>query len=155
MQRQPSRPHGVSPAQITALYQYILSQVDVGFYPTRQMIFAAVSHLKASELPPKPPPSWTWFTKFIKSQPGLHKIKTKPISRARSTAQDIEEVEKWFLGYKATIEEHQIKPKDIHNFDETGFWVGCPPGEEVIVPTHITEVSIIILVLLNITNKYT
>ncbi|KAJ5053983.1 uncharacterized protein L3040_000271 [Drepanopeziza brunnea f. sp. 'multigermtubi'] len=32
-----------------------------------------------------------------------------------------------------------IRPKDIINFDETGFRIGCPRGTEVLVPRSIQE----------------
>jgi hypothetical protein len=60
------------------------------------------------------------------------------------TAQDEKEIEEWFFGkergYLATLEKYNIKPKNLYNFDETGFRVGCPRGVEVIVPLDVKEV---------------
>jgi len=36
---------------------------------------------------------------------------------------------------------HNIQPQDILNFDEAGFRVGVAPGEDIIVPTYVVEVS--------------
>jgi hypothetical protein len=143
--RQPKYSHGghnkmLSDIQIAALYKYVVDQYKSGFGASKRMTFAAISHLKAAEIPPKPAPSWIWFTKFLKAHPSLHTIKTKPIARIRTTLHDTEEVEKWFHKYRATIQEHNIMPKDIYNFDETGVRVGCPPGEEIIVPIYVKEV---------------
>jgi hypothetical protein len=40
------------------------------------------------------------------------------------------------------LEKYKIVPKDIYNFDETGFRVGCPKGEEIYVPQEVKEVYI-------------
>jgi hypothetical protein len=49
-------------------------------------------------------------------------------------------VEEWFDKYKATLVKYSIrKGKNIHNIDESGVRVGCPKGEEVIIPIEIKE----------------
>jgi hypothetical protein len=72
----------------------------------------------------------SWFQKWWKAQP-LHKIKTKPIVRFRFTAQDKLGVKDWFKQYKTAVVKHNVERKDIWNFDETGFRVGCPKGQEI------------------------
>ena len=37
--------------------------------------------------------------------------------------------------------EHDIEPGDVLNFDEAGFQVGVAPGEEIVVPAYVKEVS--------------
>jgi hypothetical protein len=100
------------------------------------MTFAAVCYLRK----PQPPPSYSWLTKFIKKELyDFHIIKTKPIALQRVKAQDESLVEDWFDQYNDFLLAHQIEPHSIWNMDETGFWIGIPGGEEVIVPCGVTE----------------
>jgi hypothetical protein len=43
---------------------------------------------------------------------------------------------------------YKISRKDIWNFDEIGFRVGCPKGQEVYVPLEIKEVSYFVCLIL-------
>ena len=88
----------------------------------------------------KPPPSKGWFRQWWKTQP-LRKITTKPIARERITAQDKVEVQEWFKQYRKVLHNKKISRKDIWNFDETGFRIGCPRGEVIYVPDDVNEVS--------------
>ena len=107
------------------------------------MVFMAIAHLRTAEMPPKKAPSWRWFETFMKAHPDLFRVvKTKAIARVRVTSHDISTVESWFTEYLAWCTQHDIQPQNIYNFDETGFRVGVAPGEEVVVPAYITEVSI-------------
>ena len=55
----------LSEAQHEALIQYARDQGrDLG--ATKNMLFKAVAHLKATETPPAPPPSDRWFQKWLK-----------------------------------------------------------------------------------------
>ena len=121
----------LSDTQITALKRWILLQYEKGLGATRHMTYAAVCYLRK----PLQPPSQSWLTKFIKTDlQDFHIIKTKPISRQRSTAQDKSLVTEWFHDYSQFLLENHILPDNIWNMDETGFQVGIPGGEEVIVP---------------------
>jgi hypothetical protein len=44
------------------------------------------------------------------------------------TAQDEQEVKRWFKEYHKTLGEYGIKRRNIVNFDEAGFRVGCAKG---------------------------
>ena len=50
----------------------------------------------------------------------------------------------WFVAYREVLDKYQFQAKDIYNFDETGFWIGCTRGTEVIVPIEVKEVSIML-----------
>jgi hypothetical protein len=117
---------------------FIQSYLNHGLLPTKGVLISAITRLRALEN--KSPPSASWFQKWWKTQP-LHKIKTKPIARVRITAQDKDEVSQWFVKYKEVVKKHEISRKDIWNFDETGFRIGCPKGEEIYVPLDVKEVS--------------
>lgn len=98
---QPQVRHGghnkiLSDTQVTALKRWILLQYEKGLGATRHMTYAAVCYLRQ----PLQPPSQSWLTKFIKTDlQDFHVIKTKPISRQRSTAQDKSLVTEWFHDY--------------------------------------------------------
>ena len=104
------------------------------------MIFAAICHLKAAEKPPKPPPSRRWFQLWLKAHPGLHTIKTKPISHERVEIHDEKVVIEWFAKFQATLARRRIrKSRNIHNFDESGVRIGCPRGEMIVVSIDCKE----------------
>ena len=95
----------LSDSQILALKKWILCQYEKGLGATRHMTYAAVCHLRK----PLQPPSQSWLTKFIKNDlQDFHIIKTKPISRQRSTAQDKSLVSEWFQNYSQFLLENHI-----------------------------------------------
>jgi hypothetical protein len=53
-------------------------------------------------------------------------------------------VKDWFNGFRAWCKERDIQPGDVLNFDEAGFRVGVAPGEEIVVPAYVKEVSILL-----------
>src|SRR5260370_17226252 len=127
-------------SQEQSINLFIQSYLNHGLLPTKGVLLSAITRLRALEN--KPPPSASWFQKWWKSQP-LHKIKTKPIARVRISAQDTKEVKEWFKKYKEAVGKYQVQKENIFNFDETGFRVACPRGEEIYVPLYIKKVIII------------
>jgi hypothetical protein len=126
-------------SQERAVHTFIRSYLQHNQKPTRPIVLSAITYLRAQEN--KPRPSESWFTKWWKGQP-LHKITTKPLAKARIEAQDIQVVKDWFIAYRELLDKYQFQAKDIYNFDETGFRVGCARGTEVLVPTEVREVCI-------------
>jgi hypothetical protein len=52
----------------------------------------------------------------------------------------VADVEKWFEDYRAKLRERNIySGRYIHNFDKTNARIGCPRGQEVVVPIYIYE----------------
>ena len=50
------------------------------------------------------------------------------------------DVMEWFERYREVLKELKIpKSRNILNFDEAGFWVGCMRGQEIIVPEEIKQ----------------
>jgi hypothetical protein len=142
-----NRPRGglnqiLTTSQEQSLNQFIRNYLDHGLLPTKGVILSAITRLRALEN--KPPPSISWFRKWWKTQP-LHKIKTKPIARVRISAQDQEEVRQWFGRYREVLREYKISRGNVWNFDETGFRVGCPKGEEIYVPLDVKEVGLFLI----------
>jgi hypothetical protein len=128
----------LTPSQELAINGFIRSCLENSQLPTQGVIRGAINHVRKQE--GKDPPSQAWFKKWWKRQP-LRKISTNPISKERITAQDREEVKSWFKKYKDVILKHKIHRKDIWNFDETGFRIGCPKGETIYVPEEVREVG--------------
>jgi hypothetical protein len=132
----------LSNAQVDAIYKYVEDSYLSGYGATKAMVYAAIGCLKANQIPVKEPPSWRWFQIFMKEHPKLFRtLKTKAIARVRVTAADVEEVKDWFHGFRTFCKEHDIEPGDVLNFDEAGFRVGVAPGEEIVVPAYVKEVS--------------
>jgi len=55
----------------------------------------------------------------------------------------MKEVKEWFKKYREVVDKYHVQKQDIFNFDETGFRVGCPRGEEIYVPLDVKEVRFI------------
>ena len=126
--------------QKEALHLFIRSLLASQIQPTYQLIFNAICNLKRAQNPDKfKAPSLAWFSGWWKKN-GLHKIKAKPLAIVRLTAQREQDVTQWFKGYKTAIKEYGIKKRNIVNFDEAGFRVGCPKGQYLLVPADILEV---------------
>jgi hypothetical protein len=70
----------------------------------------------------------------------LHTITTKPIAQDRVNTHNERDIEEWFDKYRTTLAKYNIKRgKNIHNIDKSGARVGCPKGEEVVVPIKVKE----------------
>ena len=134
-------PHGgqnkvLSIAQTEALKKWILEQYYLGLGANRHMVYGAVCHLRS----PLPPPSQSWLTKYIRNElQEFHFITTKPIAQQRTQAQEEPAIVEWFKKYTEFILQRSINPESIWNMDETGFRVGIPGGERVIVPRAVKQ----------------
>ncbi|RFU23572.1 hypothetical protein B7463_g12766, partial [Scytalidium lignicola] len=124
-------------SQEQAVHRFIKSYLQNSQLPTKEVIFGAICYLRKQH--EQSPPSQTWFRRWWKGQPLLHKIKTKPIAQKRITAQDLEEVNDWFNRYKIALKKYDIHKHNLYNFNESGFRIGCPKGVEVLVPIELTE----------------
>jgi hypothetical protein len=145
IERKDRKAHGgnnkiLSDTQSEAVQVYCREQCEAGLGATKQMVFAAISNLLSQEQPPRKPPSWRWFQTWLKANPCLHTITTKPIAWDRVDIHDEKDIEKWFDKYRTTLAKYSIKKgKNIYNMDESGARVGCPKGEEVVVPIEVKE----------------
>ena len=130
----------LSEAQEEAICQYCYEQWAQGLGATKPIVYAAISFLKALESPPQEPLSWRWFTLWIKQNPFLYTIKTKPIERERLDTNTEDNVKRWFDKYKDKLAKYNIrKRKNILNIDKSGARAGCPKGEEVIILIYVKE----------------
>ena len=125
--------------QVEALHAFIRSLLAHGIQPSHGLIFNAIRTLKRAQNPDFEGPSQRWFRKWWKDS-NLHKIKTKPLAVVRYSAGQASDVQIWFDNYRRILEELKIVDKrNIINFDEAGFRVGCMKGHEIIVPTDVRE----------------
>jgi hypothetical protein len=70
------------PDQYTALIQYTVSHaINRGKGATKQMIYNCTIWIRTEDN--RTPPSWKWFSQWLKNTPELHTIKTKPIASHR------------------------------------------------------------------------
>lgn len=132
----------LTPIQVQALEKYCKEQCEIGLGATKQMLFSAVTYLLEQEN--RPPPSKSWFQKWLRATTSLHTIKTKPIARVRVETHDETTLDHWFndseKGLHAVLHKYKIRhARSIWNFDESGARIGCPSGEEVVVPTNVKE----------------
>jgi hypothetical protein len=51
------------------------------------------------------------------------------------------------------LREYRISRGNVWNFDETGFRVSCPKGEEIYVPLDVKEVGLFLIFRALLTNK--
>ena len=91
--------------QKQAIHQFIWSLLAHGIELTRQLVFNSICHLKRAQDPSFETPSSAWFSKWWKDNQ-LHKIKSKPLAVVRLTAQDEQDVRRWFKKYRETIREY-------------------------------------------------
>jgi hypothetical protein len=129
----------LSDTQSKAIEAYCYEQWEMGLGATKKMVYAAICFLVVHEQRKKAP-SWRWFQKWLKNTPTLHTIKTKPIARNRIETHIEKDLENWFEKYRNTLDKYKVHSgRNVHNMDESGARVGCPAGEEVVVPIHIKE----------------
>jgi hypothetical protein len=124
---------------LEALHLFIRSLLAYSIQPTYQLVYNAICGLKRAQDANFKAPTLRWFSGWWKDS-GLHKIKSKPLAVIRLTAQQEQEVQRWFKEYCVTLNKYKIKRKNIVNFDEAGFRVGCVKGQYILVPLDIQEV---------------
>jgi hypothetical protein len=74
-----------------------------------------------------------WVYRFIKRlPPEFNLMKQKPIERKRFEAENISLIQAWYDRLDIQINTHAIRPKNIYNFDESGFQIGQGKDQNVI-----------------------
>ena len=77
------------------------------------------------------PVSDKWVNRFM-AKHNILKVKSKPIELARKEAHDPECMRLWFGEYRAALDEYEVVPVNIWNFDETGFRIGVGGSEWIV-----------------------
>jgi hypothetical protein len=123
----------LSAEQEKALLLYMDQCEEMGRLCEHKHIEAAAnSILQASDSPRLVSKSWT--SRFIK-RTKVHRHRTKPLSAQRKAAQKRDDIELHFKKFDYRYRELEMKPENLHNFDETGFQIGCLAGQIVFTRT--------------------
>jgi Tc5 transposase DNA-binding domain len=78
--------------------------------------------------------SRSWTTRFVKRTKVLrHRL--KPLSAQQKAAQKRDDIKLHFQKFDAQYQELEMKPENVHNFDETGFRIGCLASQIVFTGT--------------------
>jgi len=110
----------------------------MGLGATPSILYAAICHLRQQEN--RNPPSLRWFQPWLKKNPVLHSIKTKPITQVHVRTHSEEDLKSFFLDYQNTLSKYGIQQaKYVFNMDECDVRIGCSTGEIVVVPTEVKE----------------
>ena len=125
--------------QVRAVDHFIRSLLAHGIQPTHEVVFNAILSLKRAHNPTDKGPTKRWFRRWWQSN-GFHKIKTKPLAIVRFSAAQEPDVKNWFRDYVVALKTLNVrKRRNIINFDEAGFRLGCMKGHEIIVPLDIKQ----------------
>ncbi|KAJ5981989.1 hypothetical protein N7451_012089, partial [Penicillium sp. IBT 35674x] len=132
----------VNIVQETALVRYIKQLDDLWAPCTLQEIERCANSVLAREEVPKRSPLLSigvrlgtigknWARRFVQRLPeGFFWIKQKPIDKKRLESEDISRLITWFEHVEGWLE--GIGPKNIYNFDETGFQSGQTRAQKVV-----------------------
>ena len=122
-----------------AIHERIKSYLMHGILPTSEIVFNMIVALKRARDPTSVGPTRRWFRAWWKAS-GIHKIKIKPLAMERFEAVEESEIYRWFGEYRSTLKCLGIRSKrNIVNFDEAGFRIGCMASQEILVPDEIKE----------------
>jgi len=125
-------------AQEQAVFRFCQDQLEMGLGATPSVLYAAICHLHQQEN--CNPVSLHWFQLWLKINPELHSIKTKPIPQVRVRTHCEEDLKNFFLDYQNTLSIYGIQQAQyVFNMDESGMRIGGPTGEIVVVPTEVKE----------------
>jgi hypothetical protein len=80
-----------------------------------------------------------WTKRFLERHPEYFIRKQSTMDIDRKNAHDPERFRKWFAEFKKICDQHGIQPRDIYNFDETGFRIGIGKDQWVILSLTISH----------------
>ena len=80
-----------------------------------------------------------WIHRFLRRHPELASVKPRSIDAPRVKDTSPERLTKWFEDLRTTIEEFNIRPKNMYNMDESGFAIGDVEPSRRIINTKIRE----------------
>ncbi|EED21060.1 conserved hypothetical protein [Talaromyces stipitatus ATCC 10500] len=108
----------------------------MGTPPMNQQIEESANYLLAKDFtgPGEPPRAGkTWVYDFVGRLPEKYvRIVQKSQEKERTASEHYGEVEQWFIDLKFMIKHLKIQPRNLWNFDETGFIVGQGKDEAVV-----------------------
>jgi hypothetical protein len=80
-----------------------------------------------------------WILRFRKRHPEIGSIYARQLEHARKEGASYEHVERWFDAVVSKYVEHQYRPSDIWNMDESGFGIGEEQTMKVLVYLDSTQ----------------
>jgi hypothetical protein len=124
--------------QEKAIIRWIRQLDSLHSPPTPKMIECCANQILQRNASSNPAPrvGGNWVYRFIQRLPDdLHLIKQKPIEKDRLGAEDIGILTHWFDLLEPYIA--RIPPKNIYNFDESGFQLGQGKSQKVVTSNPI------------------
>jgi len=120
----------LSPVEEEVLVKDILKLDSQGLSPTLGLVETMANSICQAKGIPSVGRNWT--RTFIKRTPILSIKLGRTYECQRRLCETPEIIESWFALVRNTISKHGILPKDIYNFDETGFQLGQISTSKVI-----------------------
>jgi len=135
--QRPSFNSKLSEMQELAITLYLDSLERICCSASPQMVVAcANSILKQAHTDPSttaPVVDASWFTRWRKRHPEYKLRKAKACTIDRKASHVVDDFVRWFSALKKLIEEHNIQPADLYNFDETGFRIGVANNQWIVI----------------------
>ncbi|KAJ6115480.1 hypothetical protein N7486_001258 [Penicillium sp. IBT 16267x] len=124
-----SAQRALNPVQEAALIQYIEPLDDLWGPYTLQEIERCANSILARSI--EEPVGKMWASRFVKRLPKrFFWIRQKPLDKKRIESEDIAHITTWFEHFGRWIE--GISPKNIYNFDRTGFQLGQARAQKIV-----------------------
>jgi hypothetical protein len=126
----------LSEDQELAVCLYLDRLDDIGTCARKKMVTScanailADAHEDPNTEPPLVGPRWT--KRFLDRHPEYFIRKQSTMDIDRKNAHDPEAFRKWFAEFKKICDQYGIQPRDIYNFDETGFRIGIGKDQWII-----------------------
>ena len=126
----------LSAVQEEVLETYLRRLDKIGLCARLRLVTSAANSILARShddpSTPLPTVGAHWALRWKARHPSWFTVRQRPIDLVRAAAEDVEEIQGWFLKYKAICKEHGIQPNDIWNMDETGFRIGVAKQQTVL-----------------------
>jgi hypothetical protein len=119
--------------QEKALIRWIRQLDSLYTPPTPAMIERTANQILQRNMENEPPHTVgnAWVYRFIKRLPDEFKlVKQKPKDKTRLNTEDLGQIQHWYDILEGFIS--QIPPRNIYNFDETGFQIGQGKSQKVV-----------------------
>jgi hypothetical protein len=119
--------------QEAALIHWITLLDNAYASPTALMVLQCANRIIHRRDPQRPSLNKNWAYKFIKRlPPHLGLIKQKPKEGNRMAAEDLGLLTSWYERLELFIKSKNLQPRDIYNFDESGFKIGEGKPQKVV-----------------------
>ncbi|CRL31135.1 transcriptional regulator family: Centromere protein B, DNA-binding region [Penicillium roqueforti] len=121
--------------QEKALHTWIVTLDNAYSPPTAAMVEQCANAILQRSDPTRSPLSKNWVYNFLNRIPkrlDLKFVTQKPKERSRMQAEDISCILIWYERFQNYVQSNDLRPKDIYNFDESGFQIGQGKPQKVV-----------------------